>query len=301
MRYKIFVSIVSYRDPLLEMTVDSLFDQQSGNHDIVISILDQSVSDFKYKDHPNIIYKQINPEYTNGVGWARHLNSLNITNEDFYYQIDSHSLFDKNWDEYLIKDFITAKQKFNTNKLAFSNACKNFFFVDNLPVKECEFDNRTIQVKFIETCKFMDNKYLNAHGNFHKEIPEGEVLEAIHLHAGNFFTHSDYIRDVGINHNFFFFGEEQYLTLISFAYGYKLLHHTSIHNYHFQNTQEYISKVWYEPVIDERKIDEMKRRSIDYWNSFINSIDVDILLDFYTYSGVNYITEEIDDRALTHF
>lgn len=303
-RYKIFVNIASYRDPLVDLTIRSLLENKSGNHDIIVSFLDQSDDDnlSLLELDPNIIYQKIDPRYTNGVGWARHINSLNLSDEDFYYQIDSHVVFDKNWDEYLIADYFKGVKHYNTDKIILSSACKSYIMDENgSPVKLGTEDKRPFLVRFIKECGFLDDKYLNPHGNWYKIIPEDEVIPAIHLHAGNVFTHGDYIKNVGICPYLYFNGEEQHLTLNSFAHGYTLLHHTSIHIYHFNGSNEHISKPWNHTIQDFSRIQRFQQLGFAYWKNYMKTIDAEILEKFFEYSGVDYINEVLEPRASTYF
>ena len=71
MRKSIFVSVVSYRDPLLMETVKSIFEQKSGMFDVVVGIFEQiNKEDSLPVKHPefydkyrnDIRYKRIDPE-----------------------------------------------------------------------------------------------------------------------------------------------------------------------------------------------------------------------------------------------
>jgi hypothetical protein len=303
-RYKIFVSVVSYRDPLVNFTIKSLLENKSDNHDIIISFFDQSDDDNYHlvELDSNIIYQKIDPKFTNGVGWARHINSLNLSDEDFYYQIDSHVVFDKNWDEYLIKDYFKGVNYYNTDKIILSSACKCYTMSESgTPVKLDVYLEKPFLVKFIKDCGFLDDKFLNPHGNWYKKIPDDEVIPAIHLHAGNVFTHGDYIKNVGICPHLYFNGEEQHLTLNSFAHEYKLLHHTSIHIYHFNGSDRHISKPWNHTIQDFGRIQRFQELGLKYWRNYMATIDTEILERFFEYSGVDYINEVLEPRALTIF
>ena len=156
MRKSIFVSVVSYRDPLLMETVKSVFEQKSGMFDIVVGIFEQTAKEDslpikypeffdKYKN--DIRYKRIDPEYPDGVGWARAVNALQILNEDFYYQIDSHEVFDANWDRELVKDYNLGVEKFGTDKVIITAGCKIFRFENGEVIKERQ-GNITSKVKY---------------------------------------------------------------------------------------------------------------------------------------------------------
>jgi hypothetical protein len=79
-----------------------------------------------------------------------------------------------------------------------------------------------------------------------------------------------------------------------------LLHHTKVLNYHYQDTQHYLSKPWFEPVISNEQLYELEQNSFDYWFNFISSLPEEVLQDYYSYSGVDYINKRFDERALTY-
>lgn len=303
-RYKIFVSVCSYRDPLLKQTVDSLLYYKSGNHDIIVSIFDQGTEYFEYEHQNNIIYKQIHPRFSNGVGWARHINSLNLSNEDFFYQIDSHLLFDQDWDQFLIDDYFLGVENYQTNKILLSNACHVFSMIDGSPVLHTPPPDQTLHAKYYKWPEgyIMDEyKLLLAHACHGSKIEEGNCIQASHVFAGNMFTHSDFLSNVGICPFMYYHGEEQYITLSAFVSGYKVLHQTSVHSYHLDYTGNYITKHCFEPCISEIRRNELLHISVNYWYKFVSSLSEKTLKEFYLYSGINYIDKSVDDRILTTY
>lgn len=295
----IFVSVCSYRDPFMARTVQSLFETKSNNTNIVVSIFDQSNNNYEIPPLDEIIYKQIDPKYSNGVGWARHLNSLNLTNEDFYYQIDSHCIFDQDWDIFLINDYIKYSNHYNTNKIILSSSCKSFILdKNNNPIKIITADNTTAIAKYL-TIGFRNYKNLIAHSNFHKS-EQSEIINAIHLHGGNLFTHSDYIKNIGICPYLSVREVEQYDTMIAFAHDYKLCHHTIINNYHLEyNHSSYPSKIDIDPVIPIAQLNKIEETSLQFWKKFIDNLNEEILLNYQKYSGVDYINQLLESRAKT--
>ena len=130
----IFVSVCSYQDPLLPHTIKSMLQTKSNRNNVVYSIFEQT----RYEDslactepvlvsRDDVIYKRIDPEYSDGCVWARYINMLNLTNEyDFIYQVDSHMLHDMNWDRALIEDYKRAMDMCETNKVIITGSCKSF-------------------------------------------------------------------------------------------------------------------------------------------------------------------------------
>lgn len=298
---RIFVSIVSYRDKLLVDTINSLLENKSGLTSVTIGVFEQTkLEDSLEAKHPEllkspeIIYKRIDPEYSDGVGWARHMNSLQLTDEDFYYQVDSHMLFEKNWDRALIKDYQLAAEKHNTNKIVITANCKNFHLdEEGKPVKELT-ESITCRAAYY---MFPTSRKAGAHGEWIDA--QSNVTDAIHIFAGNMFTRSDWVREVGIHPKIFFEGEEQYLTLASFAAGYKLCHPREIHCYHYIQSNTYVTKQWIDPVVSHEKISRNEAISSSAFFDFLLSLNDEVFEAYRKYSGVDYINRKLESRAIT--
>lgn len=302
---KIFVSVVSYRDPLLKQTIESLIENKSVRHDIVIGILEQTkLEDSLATLAPDLIakdiirYKRIDPEYADGVCWARSINSMQANDEDFIYQVDSHMLFDKNWDRKLVNDYKKGCNKVGHDKVIISGNCKNFRMEDEKPVMDFHPTDVTCKVKYFHYEPSID--LLAAHGDL---IPAtGDVEPAIHICAGNFFAPLRWIKEVGVDTGIFFEGEEQLMVLQSHLKGYEIFHPSAIMCYHYIDTHNYVTKHWYEPISDATVDNYNKRvtRSHSYLKSYIDSLDEDILVAFHKKYGVNYIDKSLDESARTY-
>lgn len=298
---KIFVSIVSYRDPLLHYTMESIMQNQSQITDVTYAVFEQTVYDdsleAKYPEllkNDNVIYKRIDPQYSDGVGWARHLNSLQLTDEDFYYQIDSHMLFRKNWDRYLINDYKRGLVKYNDEKIIITSSCGNYVLDENGVPKIQEHGNVRCQAKYFS---FHDNYIPGVHGELYPS--DGDIHEAFHLFGGNTFTHSDWVKKVGINPKLFFEGEEHYMTLSSFAAGYHLCHSSSINCYHYLETHKYITKQYVDQVVPQKQYNRNVTKSYQEYYRFLDSLDDEIYEEYRKYCGVDYINRKLEERAIT--
>lgn len=297
---KIFVSIVSYRDPLLHHTLKSLMENKSEICDVVYGIFEQTAKEdsleTKYPEltkHPDVRYKRIDPEHSDGVCWARHVNSLQLLDEEFYYQIDSHMLFDKNWDRHLIQNFKLGMMKHQTDKIIITANCGTFRLNEaGEPLKDLHEEITCVSGYW----SFHDNYILGAHGHW---VPaKNDVSDAIHIFAGNFFTHTDWLKNVGFNPNLYFEGEEQYMVLSSFAAGYKLCHPTSIKCYHLTDTHNYITKQHINSVISPETINRNRRKSMLELYKFLDNYSDETYEEYRVYSGVDYINRKLETRAV---
>jgi hypothetical protein len=104
---KIFVSIASYRDPLLQQTINSLLKTCDNRLLLRVVICEQNstVDDFSLKDFPTEVEVIRMPHAdARGPCWARYLIQQEYQGEEFYLQIDSHTKFlNKGWDTSLKK------------------------------------------------------------------------------------------------------------------------------------------------------------------------------------------------------
>ncbi len=296
----IFVNICSYRDNLLTPTIESLLATESGRNKIIYGIFEQTDHEDSLEKknpeiiaHPRVRYKRIDAKYSDGVMWARHMNSLQLQEEDFQYQIDSHMLFDKDWDHQLILDYNQARKIANTDKIILSAGCKNYDLHKNVITKHILDEDVTTELKYFQ---FDKSLRLHAHGPWKKATET--VMPGIHICAGNFFTTSKWIKDVGYNTKIFFEGEEQVLSLSSFIAGYKIFHHRSIKVYHYLSSSNHQSKQTINPI-DVNTIARRQEISANELIDYIYSIDESVLEDYRKHTGVDYINRKLEERCIT--
>jgi hypothetical protein len=298
---RIFVNIASYRDCYLAATLRSLIINESGRNKITYGIFEQSsletslISCFKeVLNLPNVRYKRIDPEYSDGVVWARAINAMQINDEEFMYQIDSHMLFDKDWDNYLIWDYEQAKNIANTEKIILSTGTKNYEAVDNNIVKHTLDDDITVKFGYFQ---FRKNLQLRVHGPW---IPATDVVQpSIHAIAGNFFVPINWVKEVGYNTNIYFEAEEQVLALSSILAGYKIYTQRKIKCYHLIGSNKHTTRQDVEPVIHPNVIERNRKREEKELIDYIYSVPEDQLEMYRKITGVDYINRKLEDRAIS--
>lgn len=298
---KIFVSIASFRDNLLHPTILSLMQNESGRNEIVYGIFEQiKLEDSLQVKHPDLIskpnirYKRIDPEFSDGAVWARAINAMQIYDEDFFYQIDSHMLFDKNWDHYLILDYHRAKKLADTEKIILSTGTKNYEVSDNQILIHTLTEDITVKFGYYQ---FKKNLELRVHGPW--VAATNEVTPAIHAVAGNFFTITKWIKDVGHNSRLFFDFEEPYMAISSILAGYKIFHQRKIKCYHYLDVANHKSKQEIDPVVPISRISANKKREESEFIEYIYSLGEERLNEYFKITGVDYINRKLEDRAIS--
>jgi hypothetical protein len=110
----IFVSVASYRDSECSKTIDELFKKAKFPHRVFIGVCEQNSSDPTETcggDHDSTWDKQIRTirvPHTDAKGpcVARYMCSTLYGGEDFYMQIDSHTVMVEEWDEKAVTDIM---------------------------------------------------------------------------------------------------------------------------------------------------------------------------------------------------
>jgi|SaaInlStandDraft_4_1057021.scaffolds.fasta_scaffold00658_19 hypothetical protein len=137
----IFVSLASYRDKECPKTLIDLFDKASDPSRIFVGICEQN--DFKKdsecylpKYEKQISRTMLHHENAKGPTYARYLASKLCTKQQFFFQIDSHMRFLKNWDQILIDEYDKiVKERKNNNTLNPENVILTQYPLEYDPTK----------------------------------------------------------------------------------------------------------------------------------------------------------------------
>lgn len=214
---RIFISIASYRDKNCNLTIKSIYANAKFPENIFIGICQQNKDtdlDCLY-DINNDNIKVIRIDYTEAKGpvYARYLASTLWNNEEYYLQIDSHTIFIKNWDIICINSIKNLKKisekpvlshyprdypnKDIKNKDKFYVTYVRYLkFIKNKKFKIIQYEGaRFIDTKntFIRT-PFVTGNFLFLESTFLKEIPYDNTLDYLHhgeeiLHSLRFYTY----------------------------------------------------------------------------------------------------------------
>lgn len=106
---KIFVNIASYRDPECPITIHNLIKNAKNKQNLRIVVCQQNDVDdpdaLKGNERFSDLIEVIRLSYNEAKGptYARFLIQQKYNNEEYYMQIDSHTIFEPNWDIKLIE------------------------------------------------------------------------------------------------------------------------------------------------------------------------------------------------------
>jgi hypothetical protein len=241
----IFVQIPSYHDYELKRTILDAIKKSSGLHfinfGVHISYFEKI--DFDIPDMANVKYEISKAPENIGVGVSRNIANSFYSGEDYYFQIDSHSRFEENWDNNLIINY-------EKNKSAGSN-----------PVLSCypgayEYKDGSLNIlnnkahvsytDFIPELSFIDNMvpHQRAVGNFGNNIFTKSISAASIFSSGS-------ISEIEPNTKMFFWGEEILTAVRFFTHGYDLMLPESQNVYHLYYYPELGSKNLRRQVVED--------------------------------------------------
>jgi len=308
---KIFISIASYQDPLLEITIRSAYDNSDNPENLIFGICDQSskpidINSFNFKKQ--IRYEHINPLDSEGPCWARSKIQKNFNDEDYYLQIDSHMQFQQGWDSYLIK-YIKKIKGIDSpiHQLPIITCYPRSFDIKDLEQNEFELntsDTNTHSIAYREDSMFMKDNYSRQIGS----IALTEISHGYLIAAGFLFSTKDFVNQIPYDADYYFYGEELSIMLRAFTRNFGIFHLPAVPVFHlYRDIVEVKRKLhWDEDEDSNREIKwhEREDRSINKLNNLINN-KVDgifglgnkrTLKDYEYISGVDLINKKVIDK-----
>jgi hypothetical protein len=241
---KIFVSIVSYRDSLLYQTVEDLLDKASKPDLLVLGIVEQSVSQTEGlkricdKYGAELRYIHMPPKCARGCAWARAICQQLYLDEPFYFQIDSHTLFDKAWDYNLLQQYFNIHE----TKIKFSNqpnkaddivlsSYPNPFTKDG----KTKYSSNTTSIKIIKGHAFVDGYYCRQI----LDITDSSAAVRGHFVSGGMiFASSEFVKRIPYDNHYYFEEDELSIALKLFTHNIDVYHIPNNPTYHLYTNDE---------------------------------------------------------------
>lgn len=220
MEEKIFISIASYRDDECSVTLKSLFENAKNWKRCFAGICQQNnktdddcLKDVNKDYRNNIRIIRISYKEAKGPTYARFLCSSLWDGEDYYFQIDSHTTFSKNWDEKLINMIKEIKNNLLSLKPVISH----------YPIDKENIEKNETEVPHIKTAEYDSDGilklsaagYINTNNNY---------LKTCYMSAGMFFCDSSFLNEIPFDPtlDYLFMGEEILTSVRFYTYGWDI-------------------------------------------------------------------------------
>jgi len=299
----IFVSIASYRDELCSKTIESLYSNAKYPGNIFIGICQQNTdedaecfdlnSELIKKYENNIRLIRLKNWEAKGPTYARYLCSTLWNGEEYFFQIDSHSILLKDWDEKAVNMIHEIKNTTKSKNVILSHYPKELEAANN--------DNKGNEVPRICKSFFNDRGMISFLGAEAISISKHTYVETPYIAGGMLFSESKLLRDVPFDPNldFLFVGEEISHSIRCWTAGYDIYTPSENLVFHFY-TREEAPKIWTDKTYsDEDAFNKIKmliklsEDNIELPNYIQNNIEkyglgtVRTLEDYYNFAGID--------------
>ena len=260
----IFIQIAAYHDYELSRTILDSIKKSSGENSINfgVHLCYYQNNNIKIPDLPNVKYEVSKAPENIGLGVGRLIAHSFYAGEDYYFQIDSHSRFDQDWDKKLIS-WVKEYQNAGFEKPLITNYPKNYSYED-MKVK-LENSTTITVISFHENIKQFQEIMVptqTAMGTSKENIFSKSVS------GGCVFTLGSFIKP---NPKIAFYGEEIFIAARAYTNGFDLLVPKETFMYHLYYNHDAPSKnlrriVWEDFPKEFKEIDIESKKQI--WNTF---------------------------------
>lgn len=304
----IFISIAAYKDPVLLFTITDAVNKAKHPERLRFAVVEQNTTDGRDAIQAlpfatQIRYVFVNERDTLGVCWARNLAFSLYNGERYLLQIDSHMLFEQDWDANLIAQY--EKLRAISPKPIITTYPFSFVFKDNEPVAE-RHDLVTVLRPLTDSVLTTANKVLRFEGH---PIKADGAVPGCHMAAGMFFCAGMFVEEVPYDPYLYFHGEEQSLSIRAFTNGWDIYHPRTLPVYHLykQSGTYYESHHWSGATDGQRafKSTELQDRAKHRLTLLLSGVKLPgshglgqrrTLEQFSKISGIDYLNNTINFR-----
>jgi hypothetical protein len=304
----IFVNIASFRDDQLVRTINSCLSQAKYPENIRIGLCwqyDETEDTTVFDNDPRIkIHKVFWKDVEGSVCWARHLVQDKFFNdEDFYMQVDSHTIFAKDWDEMLMGMYSELP-----NPKSIISIGPPYYYdmtaVAALPPLDGEVVEERDGILYDAQVKKQKIDNINPHSSYftYGFLPADNLEKPIpsrHISAAIVFAPGFWVREVPYDPNLYFHGEESTLAMRSWTRGWDLFNPNKFVAWHLKYYFPDRLRHW--NTFDQNIINDMAQKSVERHHRILRNIDGGKDLGIYglgnersikeweIYSGVSYL------------
>jgi hypothetical protein len=257
----IFISVASYRDPALEDTLKSAVENASGKEAIKFGIVQQDLETVDLSFIKQYSLTLMHPRHARGVGLARSKAMDLYTDEDYYLQVDSHTIFSKNWDLKCIEQLTLSQQIARNKKVILSSFPPPYSierngsqFIHSISTDELPVEP-TKQVPWLR----VDNQWGAKRLPFDDLSYSKPELSTTVL-GGFIFATGDIVKEVPYDEEISFFGEEICFAMRAWTRGWDIYSPPIPIVYHFYKRNGY-KKIWSDEVRREVNWDQIQTKS----------------------------------------
>lgn len=230
----IFVNIAAYKEPELIPTLKSLYEKAANPERVFVGLCNQDRVFYDYATiSPNIKAFDVAPEESKGACWARNTANVLYNGQDYYFQIDSHSRLVQDWDIKILATYKELAAKDNTDKIILSQHPTPYFKMkggNGVITPEKVEDGYTFGTEIFDITEAGVPLFRATSRKEHATQPEPNFC----VSAACFFSTGNFVEEVNIDPELYFYGEEFDMAIRAWTRGYNIytLHYNLVfHDY----------------------------------------------------------------------
>ena len=229
----IFISLAAYSDPLLGFTMAQAYEKAKWPDELRFGVIDQNVAGLPspvptHIPPRQVSYIKIDKEAARGCCWARAMAMSCYRDQDWFLQIDSHSMFEQDWDETLINK-AQACMQFSEN-CVLSSYPPGFSFVNGIATPGSTSDRLTAHV--VKPGTGFDRPDMPYLEMLAKPLEGVGAVSGFHIAAGFLFASGDFVYKFPYDPFLYFNEEEQSMSLRLFTHGWDIFHIRGVPIFH---------------------------------------------------------------------
>lgn len=233
----IFVSIASFCDPMLAFTVKSALETARHPERLSFGIVDQSQASAEAelpRGDWRIAYLTIDPHQSRGACWARSLAMSLYAGEDYFFQVDSHSLFEQDWDVMMIEALERISATSGNDKIILSTRPFAFEFGEDGRAEKKRFTPCSLKLVPKEPVLKLADPIMAFSCFNSNEMPD---LPGFQVSAAQLFARGHFVEAIPYDPYLYFHGEEQNISIRAFTHGFDIWHPNAVPLYHLYKTR----------------------------------------------------------------
>lgn len=214
---KIFISIASYQDPLLVETLCSAYTNAKYKENLVFGVCEQSRNGIDLDSlvfKKQVRYELVDPVMSKGACWARSRVQHFFKNEDFFLQIDSHTIFTNDWDHILLKNYFWIKESLQEN-FVITGYPRAFKPNEDLTSFELDTSSKITWGIALQEEKLFEDGHYSGQRSYPSEV--SLPLKGYLIAAGFIFSKGHFVKKFPYDSKFYFHGEELSIALRLFT------------------------------------------------------------------------------------
>ena len=230
---KIFISIASYQDPLLLETLCSAYTNARNKENLIFGVCEQSkngidLNSLIFKDQ--VRYELLDPVMSKGACWARSRVQYFFENEDFFLQIDSHTIFIRDWDHILLKNYFWIEECLHEN-FVITGYPREFKPNEDLTSFKLDTSSKITWGITLQEEKLFEDGHYSGQRSYPSEVKI--PLKGYLIAAGFIFSKGDFVKQIPYDPKFYFHGEELSIALRLFTNNWEVAYIPEAPLFHF--------------------------------------------------------------------